>query len=322
MVEGDKKVKSSRGYKTIGLMLIILSIVIYGSNTLAATMPSHADDQAESAKTVIGPTPTPIGYTIRPLSEVYSDGPPTVMNITQTHATLSFVSSIPLACAVVYGKSSDYGMIAVDQDMNGGAHTDHSPLMSGLEADTEYHYRVQGSAADGTIYIDQDGTFRTPAAESSNEVNQASLAAGAQVIAVSSNFGEAANEQTWGANSALDENPATAWSSNGDGNDAFIDVQLAEASQPHAIEVWSRSMSDGTARISQFTLTTNTGQQLGPFTLPDTTQAYRFEVDITDTIQSLRLDVTDSTGGNTGLVEFAIYTRQEAATYLPVAITE
>ena len=314
--------KDFRAYKIMGLMLIILSIVIYGSQTLAATMPSRADNQAESPKTIIGPTPTPIGVTIRPLSDVYSDSQPIVTNITQTHATLSFVSSIPLACAVVYGKSSDYGMIAVDQDMNGGARTDHNPLMSGLEADTEYHYRVQGSAADGTIYIGEEGTFRTPPAESSNEVNQASLAAGAQVIAVSSNFGGASNEQTWGANSALDENPATAWSSNGDGNDVFIDVQLAEASQPHAVEVWSRSMSDGSAKISQFTLTTNTGQQLGPFTLPDTTQAYRFDVDISDTIQSLRLDVTESTGGNTGLMEFAIYTRQDAATYLPVTMTE
>ncbi len=314
--------KRLKRYKIIGLMLIILSIVIYGSNTLAATMQGDVDDQVESVNVLVGPTPTPIAVTIRPLSEVYSDSQPTVINIVQTHATLSFASSIPLACSVVYGKSSDYGMIAVDQDMNGGAHTNHAPLMSGLEADTEYYYRVQGSAADGTIYVGEESTFRTPAAESSNEVNQASLAAGAQVIAVSSNFGGASNEQTWGANSALDENPATAWSSNGDGNNAFIDVQLAEASQPHAVEVWSRSMSDGSAKISQFTLTTNTGQQLGPFTLPDTTQAHRFDVNITENIQSLRLDVTESTGGNTGLVEFAIYTLQESATYLPVTITK
>ena len=311
-----------RRYQTIVGILMILTIVIYGSNTLTATMPNHANDQAESVKTVAGATPTPNGYTIRPLSEIYTDSPPEVINITNSHATLSFVSSVPLACAVVYGKSNEFGMIAVDQDMNGGAHTDHSPLMSGLEPDTEYHYRVQGSAADGTIYIDEERTFRTPAAESSNEINLASLTAGAQVIAVSSNFGNAANDQTWGANSAIDENPATAWSSNGDGNNAFIEVQLAEANQPHAVEVWTRSMSDGTAQIKQFTLSTNSGQQLGPFTLPDATQAYRFELDITDTIQSLRLDVADSTGGNTGLVEFSVYVNNDSTRYLPVTIVE
>ncbi|MGB0388638.1 MAG: hypothetical protein ACPGWR_27775 [Ardenticatenaceae bacterium] len=307
---------------SIAAMLIILTVVVYGSDTLAATMQSRLVAEVESPNRVVGATPTPNGYDIHPLSEVYSDGAPEVINITSTHATLSFVSSIPLACAVVYGKSSEFGMIAVDQDMNGGAHTDHAPLMSGLEPDTEYVYRVQGSAADGIIYVDQENTFRTPPAESSNEVNLASLAAGAEVIGVSSNFGNAANDQTWGANSAIDENPASAWSSAGDGNEAFIEVRLAEAGTPHAVEVWSRSMSDGSAQMTQFRLTTNTGQQLGPFTLPDTTQAHRFEVNVTDTIQSLRLEVVESTGGNTGLVEFSVYARNQSANYLPITIIE
>ena len=34
--------------------------------------------------------------------------------------------------------------------MLGGAHSEHSPLMPGLEPDTEYHYRVQGTADDVT----------------------------------------------------------------------------------------------------------------------------------------------------------------------------
>jgi hypothetical protein len=41
--------------------------------------------------------------------------------------------------------------------------------------------------------------------------------------------------------------------------------------------------------------------------LPDDSQAYRFKIDVSDTIDSLPLDVVDSTGGNTGLVEFGIY---------------
>jgi hypothetical protein len=64
-------------------------------------------------------------------------------------------------------------------------------------------------------------------------------------------------------------------------------------------------MSDGTAQIFAFTLTTDSGQVLGPFTLQDAEQAYRFDVNVT--ARSLRLDVADSSGGNTGLVEFAAY---------------
>jgi len=242
---------------------------------------------------------------IRPLEEVSAGGPPQIVDITDADAVLTFESSIPLACSVVYGKTTGYGQIAVDQDMGGGAHTDHHPLLAGLEADTEYHYRVQGTAADGTLYVGEGGTFRTLPAEETTEVNLASLEAGARVVAVSSNFGGAANDETWGADSAIDGNRGTAWSSNGDGNDAFIEVELAEPAQVHAVEVWTRSMSDGTAQILAFTLTTDTGDVLGPFELADATEPHRFELEAVS--QSIRLDVVDSSGGNTGLVEFAVY---------------
>jgi hypothetical protein len=175
----------------------------------------------------------------------------------------------------------------------------------GLEPDTEYHYRVQGSAADGTLYVGEDGTFRTLPAEEKTEADLASLEAGARIVAVSSNFGGAANDQTWGADSAIDGQRSTVWSSNGDGNDAYIEIELAQPAQLYAVEVWTRSMSDGTAQIFAFTLTTDAGDVLGPFDLPDATQLYRFELDVV--ARSLRLDVVESSGGNTGLVEFAVY---------------
>ena len=258
------------------------------------------------------PAPTPgtgvgASYEVRPLEEVSAAGPPQIVDITDVDAVLRFESSIPLACSVVYGKTTDYGQISTDQDMAGGAHTDHQPVLSGLESDTEYHYRVQGAAADGTLYVGEDGTFRTLPAQDADETNLASLDAGAQVVDVSSNFGGAANDQTWGANSAIDGDRATAWSSAGDGNDAFIEIELAGPAQLHAVEVWTRLMSDGSAQIRAFTLTTEGGEVLGPFTLQDAARAYRFEVDVT--ARSLRLDVVESSGGNTGLVEFGAYGR-------------
>jgi len=64
-------------------------------------------------------------------------------------------------------------------------------------------------------------------------------------------------------------------------------------------------MSDGTAQIFAFTLVTDSGEGLGPFALEDAGEAYRFDVDVV--AHSLRLDVIDSSGGNTGLIEFAVY---------------
>jgi hypothetical protein len=124
-------------------------------------------------------------------------------------------------------------------------------------------------------------------------------------VAVSSNFGGAANDQAWGADNAIDGQRGTAWSSNGDGNEAFIEIELAQPAQVYAVEVWTRSMSDGTAQIFAFTIATDGGEVLGPFLLEDAGKAHRFDVDMV--ARSLRLDVVESSGGNTGLIEFAVY---------------
>lgn len=243
---------------------------------------------------------------VRSIEEVSVGGPPRVVDISDTDAVLVFESSIPLACSVVYGKTSAYGQISVDQDMGAGAHTEHSPLLLGLEPDTEYHYRVQGTAADGTLYVGEDAMFRTLPGEKRAEVNVAALAAGARVVAVSSNFSGAANDEAWGANSAIDGNRGTVWSSDGDGDDAFIEIELAGPARLRVVEVWTRSMSDGSVQIFAFTLTAD-GELLGPFTLEDANQAYEFEVDVL--AETLRLDVVDSSGGNTGLIELSAYGR-------------
>jgi len=256
---------------------------------------------------------------LRPLSEVYAGDPPTIVDLNATYATVAFVSSVPLACSVVYGTDTDYGQLAVDMDMEGGAHTDHAPLLSGLLPDTEYAYRLQGTDESGNMYISEPMTFRTPAEAATDpqgEVNVADGAAGALVVDVSSNFGNGPNDGSWGADAALDGNPGTAWSSNGDGNDAFIEVQLSEPSVPHAVEVWTRTMSNGTAQISEFTLTSNSGtaasETFGPFTLPDALRAYRFEISPTQAVNTLRLDVIASSGGNTGLMDFKVFVEPTA----------
>ena len=243
--------------------------------------------------------------TIRPIEDVFADGPPRIADLTDQDGTLLFVSSIPLACSVVYGETPAFGQVSVDQDMDGGAHTDHHPALSGLKPDTLYYYRVQGTAADGTLYASSVMTFRTPKAAAAGPLNLASLEAGARIVAVSSNFGGAANDGSWGANSAIDGRRTTEWSTNGDGDAGFVEIALAREARLGAVEVWTRTMSNNTAQIYKFTLTTDRGEVLGPFELPDASKPYRFDVDVT--AKSLRLDVVASNGGNVGLVEFAAY---------------
>ncbi|HID52305.1 MAG TPA: hypothetical protein EYP41_09725 [Anaerolineae bacterium] len=68
-------------------------------------------------------------------------------------ATLPVQTSVPVACTVVYGKTPDFGSLTLDQDMAGGAHSDHNPLLTGLEPETEYYFRLQGVDDDGNIHI-------------------------------------------------------------------------------------------------------------------------------------------------------------------------
>ena len=245
------------------------------------------------------------GLTIRPIDDVFTNGPPRLADLSASDGVLRFVSRIPLACSMVYGKTPAFGMVAVDQDMAGGAHTDHHPAIAGLEPDTLYYYRVQGTAANGTLYVSTVQTFRTPGAAAGGPENLAALAAGARVTAVSSNYGGAPNDAAWGANNAIDGRRTTAWSTDGDGDAGFIEITLARPVALAAVEVWTRTMSNNTARIFKFTLTTDDGTVLGPFELPDAARPYRFAVDVTTA--RLRLDVVASNGGNVGLVEFCAF---------------
>ncbi|MEZ4671402.1 MAG: discoidin domain-containing protein [Anaerolineae bacterium] len=220
-------------------------------------------------------------------------------------ATLPITTSVPVACSIVYGTTSDFGSLSVDQDMNGGTHSVHNPLLKNLEPETKYYFRVQGTDDAGIIYLSDVMTFITPAQQPATTTNLASPEMGAEITGYSSAFGNAGLTATWGAQSAVDGSPNTAWSSAGDGDKAWLEIKLAQRSQIDRIEYWSRSMSDGTSRVLEFTITADDGTVYGPFSLPDASQAYSFNVDFQTT--TLRFAVVKSSGGNTGAVEFGVY---------------
>lgn len=243
--------------------------------------------------------------TILPVEDIIGEAGFELLDIADDSARLHVVSTLPVACSVVYGPTLEFGQLSVDADMGGGAHEDHNALLVNLEPDTLYYYRVQGTDANGNLYVSDVMTFRTlPESEVETE-NLASPERGAQIVGVSSNFGSQPNDGRWGALNAFDGNPNTAWSSNGDGDDAWVEVELAERSRITRVEFWTRFMTDGTAQILSFTITTDTGDMYGPFELPDAEQSYTFDVAIE--AKTLRFDVETSSGGNTGAVEIAVY---------------
>jgi hypothetical protein len=275
----------------IAIMLALLLVI-------AATV-SAQDDADDAGELLLSR-----GVAALPL-EAVTESPVMILDIADDSARLNFVGTVPLACTVVFGTTTDFGSASIDQNMDGGAIIDHNPLLLSLEPDTEYFYRVQGTALDGTFYVGETSSFRTLPVSDELPANLLMPERGATIIGVSSNFGDQANDGSWGIMSALDGNPNTAWSSNGDGSEAWFEVELGQPSLITGVEFWTRFMSDGTAQIFEFTITTDAGDMYGPFELPDAEQSYTFDVEIE--ASSLRFDVTDSSGGNTGAVEIAVY---------------
>ena len=245
------------------------------------------------------------GITFRSVDEII-EGSLEVTNFANDgSATLPIQSTVPVACTVVYGTTPEFGSLTLDQDMAGGTHSDHNPLLSGLEPETTYYFRVQGVDDDGVIYLSEVMTFTTPPLDDSPIENLASPLQGAEVTGYSSAFGGAALDERWGAASAFDDNPNTEWSSAGDGDDAWIEIKLAKSALIDAVSFHSRAMPDGSAITLAFTVTTDNGEVVGPFDVPNTSQPFEFELAFE--AQTLRFELVDTTGGNTGVVDIAVF---------------
>ena len=254
------------------------------------------------------PTPVAESASPRDISEVL-DEPPVISEVTARSATILAITSLDVVCGIAYGPTTAYGMTATDTDMAGGGHSDHHPVITGLQPDTLYHYKFGGIGPDGTVYTSRDFTFRTLAEDSTAAApprgdNLALLARGGRVVASSSNFGGGDNDSVWGANNAVDGDPSTQWSSDGDGDDAWIEIALASETHVTSVGFWTRTMGSS-AQVSSFRVLTDRGEVAGPFELADATSIHRFDTDLTTS--RVRFEVAASSGGNTGAVELEVY---------------
>ncbi|MEX1209102.1 MAG: discoidin domain-containing protein [Acidimicrobiia bacterium] len=227
--------------------------------------------------------------------DIAAAGPVIEPHPSGTSATLRVTTSIDAVCAVAFGETAALGMLATDQGMAGTGHADHEVVLGGLAPDTEYFYRLQGVGADGRLYRSELLTFRTPLA--TEALPGANVAQGATVLEVSSEFSDA-----FGAVNAIDGDPATEWSTAGDGDDGYLVIDLGRAVDVVAVGFHTRSMSDGTATTEAFTVTVDGDDIYGPFPVGRS--------DVSFTGQIIRFDVTTSTGGNTGAAEIEVFAGQ------------
>lgn len=217
-----------------------------------------------------------------------------------TFATLRVTTSIPVACSVAYGTDDTFGLIATDDDMAGGAHADHQPTLDGLSPETTYRYVLQGADANGNLYRSDVMEFTTPPATTPDTPGP-NVAIEGTVADVSSEFSEA-----FAAHNAIDGDPATEWSTAGDGDDASITVDLGRELALAGAGYLTRSMGDGSATATSWTVTVDPDddpQTFGPFAVGDGLSVAEF----TASGRVVRFDVESSTGGNTGAIEVEVY---------------
>lgn len=233
---------------------------------------------------------------VRPFSAIAESDPVIEFDPSGTAATLRVTTIQAAVCAVAYGTDGPFGAIATDQDMGaGGGHNDHSALMTGLLPESEYQYRLQGVGADGHLYRSEILTFTTPAATEAGFGSN--VAIGATVVDVSSEFSD-----SFAATNAVDGNIGTEWSSKGDGDNAFMTIDLGQPFDITAVSFRTRSMNDGSAIASTFTVDVD-GETFGPFPAGDSPAEVSFRG------QVLTYRVAASSGGNTGAVEIEAFSR-------------
>ena len=211
----------------------------------------------------------------------------------------------PMICAIVWGVDDSFGRFNNSLAMEGTGITDHDVFLPDIEPGRQYSFVVQGTTADGTLYRSPVGTFRIEPA--SGDASPATsipvgddLTRGATVTGVSSEFSE-----RFAAGNAIDGDPSTEWATAGDGDGGYLELDLGAERRIGAVEFVTRTMADGTATTSTYTVTVDGGDPVGPFTAGTPAQRQVHAVDLTG--RTARIQVASSTGGNVGAVEVRLY---------------
>jgi hypothetical protein len=280
--------------------------VVYQSQTYLFTAQPAMDPQAnliertEGTAQIIQPKPAE-ALLARPV-QLIDPGP--------TSARIAFTSKVPTISTVAYRPNRDNGQLV--RAAQTGPVKDHTIQLLALKSNIEYHTTVFLVDERAGVYRSEPYRFQTLAENRSGAwqpdgENLALFSKGGRISGVSSNWAGGDNDSAFGAHKAIDGDPQTEWSSNGDGNKAWIEITLARASKITGIGFWTRTMGTS-AQISKFRVVTQTGQILGVFDLPDEKQMHQFDLDDFDG-QILRFEVVQSNGGNTGAKEIAVYVK-------------
>ncbi|KAL3800916.1 hypothetical protein ACHAWO_000049 [Cyclotella atomus] len=174
----------------------------------------------------------------------------------------------------------------------------------------------QPSASNSTEASSSESVRESSLCPAESIRNVASSAQGAFILDVSSSYSE-----RYIAFNAIDEDPSTEWSSAGDGNDAYITIQLPFAANIVYVDFHTRTMSTS-AQINEYQV--EAGNKIDSSNVvaascqvTDATKAYECDLDLSDgndplsagarNVTLVTFRVINSSGGNTGAIDLSVY---------------
>jgi len=292
----EEKRARTASYLLFGALALTIAVAIgWLVTNLGHENDTSGMEASNGISSEVGPT---ADFPVRSIDEILESDFEVDVDPSGTAAVLRLTTTIDVACSVVYGTTTEFGGLATDTDMAGGGHREHQPLMTGLEPGTTVLYRAQGTDAAGNIYVGDIERFVVPGADGAGAASVSNLALDGTVTDVSGEFND-----NFAAANAIDGSLVTEWSSRGDGDDAFIVIDLGATQDVTGIGFRTREMGDGTAITNSYVVIVDGGDPLGPF--PAGPGLVTSELETTGRV--FRIEMDDTTGGNTGAVEIEIY---------------
>lgn len=234
-------------------------------------------------------------------------------------AVLSFDTRVETSCEAELGddaESFDRRYTDPNMDPDNPYDVVHEVPLTGLQPQTQYWVRARAVDRDGVEYLSEPLRFTTSALDADagdnggvpeDLENFARTPELATVTEVSSVFGGTDYDGAWGIHKALDGSPASEWSTQGDGDDAYVVLDLGELRSIRRFAFQSRKMADGTSIVRSVRLMLDSGAAIGPLPTPDPDTMYRFDFDPPLAARVVRLDAVETTGGNTGAKEIQLW---------------
>jgi hypothetical protein len=242
---------------------------------------------------------------VRPFSEVQTSGIRFEADPNNpSRGVMHVTTGVPMICAIVWGPDATFGRFNNSLSMNGTGITQHDVSLPNVDPGATYTYVIEGVTADGSLYRSTVASFIIPAGNApptpSVEAPGTNIAPQATAVSASSAFSPA-----FAARNAIDNDLSTEWATAGDGDNATITIDLGHASEIKGAEFVTRSMADGSAIASTYTVSVDGADALGPF--PASTLAKARPATFTARGQIVTVKITHSSGGNVGAAEIRVF---------------